>query len=148
MKFSQVLVIDALAAAIYLIAANPAITGLLVHEWASLGVFLVIIIHTAQHYDGVIDAFKRLRQHPPFATIGNLVLNILTAVVFMVVIVSGIMVSRHILPALGLVAPGYFFWNPLHALFAKVLLALLILHVVIHGQWLWSHIKGLIGTQV
>jgi hypothetical protein len=64
----------------------------------------------------------------------------LTITVFMVVMISGIMVSRHVLPAFGLVAPGYFFWSPLHSLFAKLLLALLIVHVVVHARWLYAHI--------
>jgi uncharacterized protein HemY len=62
--------------------------------------------------------------------------------VFMVVTVSGIMVSRHILPLFGLVAPGYFFWNPLHSLSAKMLLALVVIHIVIHAGWFWAHIKN------
>jgi hypothetical protein len=56
----------------------------------------------------------------------------------MVVTVSGLMVSRHILPLFGLVAPGYFFWNPLHSISAKVLLALLLVHIVSHWRWLAS----------
>jgi hypothetical protein len=102
----------------------------------------VFIVHVAQHYDWVIDTFRKAWRSPSLATTGNLVLDVATVVVFMVVTVSGIMVSRHILPALGLVAPGYFFWNPLHSLFAKVLLALLVVHVVVHAKWLWAFFKS------
>jgi hypothetical protein len=143
MKVPQLLVVDIIVAVVYLIAANPAITGLAIHEWVSLGVLVVFIVHVAQHYDWVIDTFRKAWRSPSLATTGNLVLDVLTVVVFMVVTVSGIMVSRHILPALGLVAPGYFFWNPLHALFAKVLLALLVVHVVAHAKWLWAFFKSL-----
>jgi hypothetical protein len=134
--------VDCIAAVIYLASANPGITGLAVHEWVSIGVFLVFVVHTAQHYDWVIDTFKKLRQKPPLSSVGNLVLDAATVVVFMVVTVSGIMVSRHILPLLGLVAPGYFFWSPLHSISAKVLLALLVVHVVAHARWLWAHIRA------
>jgi hypothetical protein len=143
MKASQSLVVDVIAAAVYLIAANPAITGLAIHEWVSLGVLFVFVVHVAQHYDWIIDAFKKTWRNPSLATTGNLILDVLTVVVFMVVTVSGIMVSRHILPMFGLVAPGYFFWNPLHALFAKLLLAILIVHVVVHAKWLWAFFKSL-----
>jgi hypothetical protein len=135
MRLPQVFIIDAIAALVYLIAANPAITGLLVHEWVSLGVLFVFIVHVAQHYDWVAENFKRMWQHPSFATTGNLILDIVTVVAFMAVTVSGIMVSRHILPLFGFVAPGYFFWNPVHAISAKLLLALLIVHVVVHFKW-------------
>ncbi|MDR1014808.1 MAG: DUF4405 domain-containing protein [Coriobacteriales bacterium] len=143
MKLSQSFAVDVIAAVVYLVAANPALTGLAIHEWASLGILVVLIVHVAQHYDWVIDAFKRTRRNPSLATTGNLVLDVVTVVVLMVVTVSGIMISRHILPALGLVAQGYFFWNPLHSLFAKVLLALLMVHVVVHAKWLWAFFRSL-----
>jgi hypothetical protein len=116
-------------------------TGLLIHEWVSLGVLVIFVVHAAQHYDWISDTFRKLR-HPTLGQMGHLLLDTLTVAVFMVVVVSGGMVSRHILPMFGLVAPGYFFWNPLHSLFAKVLLALLIVHVVAHAKWLWAFVKG------
>lgn len=41
-------------------------------------------------------------------------------------VVSGAMVSGTLLPSLGFYATGYYFWGPLHALSAKVLLAALL----------------------
>jgi hypothetical protein len=133
-KITQALVIDIIAALVYIIAANPSVTGLLIHEWIGFGVLVVFVVHGAQHYDWIIDTLRKLRERPSLIAVGNLILDIVTAAVFMVVTVSGIMVSRHILPLFGLVAPGYFFWNPLHSLFAKVLLALLVVHVVVHAR--------------
>lgn len=48
-------------------------------------------------------------------------------------VVSGVMVSGAALPSLGLYATGYSFWDPLHAVAAKVLLAALIVHVVVRA---------------
>ena len=39
-----------------------------------------------------------------------------------------------VLPALGLYARGYFFWDPLHAASAKVLLALLLVHLALNAS--------------
>lgn len=142
MKTIRSVVIDILALLLYIIAANPAITGLGIHEWVSLGVLAIFIVHGIQHYDWVLETLKALSKHPSLTQIANLVLGILLVVVFMVVTVSGIMVSRHILPLFGLVAPGYFFWNPLHSLSAKMLLALVVIHIVIHAGWFWAHIKN------
>ena len=58
------------------------------------------------------------------------------------VTVSGIMVSGAVLPALGLYADGYYFWDPLHAIAAKALLALLLVHVVVHWHWLVGFVKN------
>lgn len=100
----KMLAFDVVVLVVYLAAANPAITGIGVHEWLGLGVCLV--------------------------------LDALIAAALAVCAVSGVMVSGAVLPAFGLYAEGYFFWDPLHAASAKVLLALLLVHVVVHWRWL------------
>ena len=69
-------------------------------------------------------------------------LGLLIVAAFMTVTVSGIMVSGAVLPALGLYADGYYFWDPLHAIAAKALLALLLVHVVAHWRWLVGFFKN------
>jgi hypothetical protein len=132
MKSNRRFVIDLVAAVVYLVAANPALTGLLVHEWISLGIFVVFVVHVAASFDSIFAVLKRRADRFGMA---NLALDGALLIVFMVVTVSGIMVSRHILPLFGFVAPGYFFWNPIHAISAKLLLALLIVHVAAHFKW-------------
>ncbi|MDR0500872.1 MAG: DUF4405 domain-containing protein, partial [Coriobacteriales bacterium] len=69
----------------------------------------------------------------------HLLLDVITLIVFVTCTISGLLVSRHILPLCGFVAPGYFFWLPLHSLTAKMLLALLLVHVVAHLPWFAAH---------
>jgi hypothetical protein len=138
MKPTHNLVIDVVALAAYLVAANPAITGLAVHEWISLGLIVVFIIHCAVHIDEILETVQRRKMNMSTA---NIVLDVVTLIVFMAVTVSGLLVSRHILPTFGLVSFGYFFWNPIHSIAAKLLLALLFVHVVLHWRWftgLWK----------
>ncbi len=54
---------------------------------------------------------------------------------------SGVMVSGAVLPSLGLYATGYFFWDPLHALSAKALLAALLVHVATRGLALLASLR-------
>ncbi len=75
------------------------------------------------------------------ARVARWALDALIAVALAVCAVSGVMVSGAVLPAFGLYAEGYFFWDPLHAASAKVLLALLLVHVAVHWRWL----AGLFG---
>ena len=86
MKRSHVL-FDVAALVVYLLAANPALTGIPLHEFIGLGAFIV----------------------------------------------AGVMVSGTVLPSMGLYASGYHFWDPLHAVAAKVMLAALLVHVVVRG---------------
>lgn len=135
------LAIDAAALALYLVAANPALTGIGVHEWLGLGVLVAFFVHAAVHADWVVEAVRGSFAHPSWARTGNAVLDVLVLVAFMATVVSGVMVSGSVLSALGLYAEGYYFWDPLHAVSAKVLLALLVLHVVAHWKWLASTLK-------
>ena len=132
--------VDAVALAVYLVAANPAVTGVAVHEWLGLAVLVSFLAHCAQHVDWIASTARGLRGST-WAARGNLALDALILVAFMVVTVSGLLVSGAVLPALGLYADGYYFWDPLHSIAAKALLALLLVHVVVHWKWLYSFAK-------
>ncbi|RDB62765.1 hypothetical protein C1878_06950 [Gordonibacter sp. 28C] len=129
------LIVDVVALAVYAIVANPAITGVALHEWAGLGLVLVFLVHVAAHVDWVADTVRSALRSPSWSRVGNLVLDVCIVVAFMVCVVSGVLVSGAVLPALGYYAQGYYFWDPLHAISAKVLLALLLVHVVVHARW-------------
>ncbi|MDR1015138.1 MAG: DUF4405 domain-containing protein [Coriobacteriales bacterium] len=127
-------VIDLAATLLYLVAANPSLSGLAVHEWLSLGVVVAFVVHCAVNADAVVGALRRRAA----SSVLGLVLDVALLLCFMAVTVSGLFVSRHVLPSLGLVAQGYFVWEPLHAVSAKLLLALLVLHVALHARQLLS----------
>ena len=141
------LAVDAACLLAYLVAANPAVTGIGVHEWVGIGVLLAFLVHVAMHVDWVVEAVKSAVARPSWARTGNLVLDALIVVAFMTAAVSGLMVSGAVLAAFGLYADGYYFWDPLHATAAKVLLALLLVHVVAHGKWLVGFFKNRKGER-
>ena len=116
------LAIDVAALAVFLAVVNPALTGIGVHEWLGLGMLLVFFVHALLHADWAVGALR-----------GSIALIV---VALMAVTVSGIMVSGAVLPTFRWYAQGYYFWDPLHAMSAKALLALLLVHVVVHGKWL------------
>lgn len=130
---SRILVVDVLALALYGVVSLPSLTSVAVHEWLGLAVFVVFAVHAAQHYDWVVDALRSLRRgNLTIARHGRLVLDVLIVVALVTCVVSGVMISGAVLPAFGLYAQGYYFWDPLHAASAKVLLALLLVHVAIN----------------
>ena len=104
---------DAVVLVVYLVAANPALTGVPVHEFIGLGAFVVMGVHIVASGDGLAGRGRA----------GRLALNIVLLVALAACVVSGVMVSGAALPSLGLYATGYSFWDPLHAVAAKVLLA-------------------------
>ena len=96
---------------------------------------VIFFVHAAMHVDWVIEAVRGSFVRLSWARTGNAVLDLVIVAVVMVVMVSGVMVSGAVLPALGLYADGYYFWDPLHAMSAKLLLALMLVHVAVHWPW-------------
>lgn len=135
------LAVDVVALAVYLVAANPALTGIGAHEWLGLAVFVVLLVHAALHFDWIVETVKGAAKAPSATRFGNLVLDVLSLIAFVVVTVSGLGVSGSVLASLGLYANGYYFWDPLHAISAKVLLALLVVHVAAHWKWFYNVLK-------
>ena len=139
MDRKRLFAVDAVALAVYLAAATPALTGVAVHEWLGIGVFVVFFVHAVQHAGWIADTVRAAVRAP--ARVANLALDALILAAFMVVTVSGLLISGAVLPAFGLYADGYYFWDPLHAIAAKALLALLLVHVVVHWKWIYSFFK-------
>ena len=125
---------DLVVLAGYLAAAKPALTGIPVHEYVGLGAAVLMAAHIVASAEGLL-AFRRGRW-------GRAVLNGVLLVALATCALSGVMVSGDVLPALGLYAEGYHFWDPLHALSAKVLLAALLVHVVLRAPMVWAWMRG------
>lgn len=134
------LIVDVVALAAYLVAANPALTGINAHEWIGCGLLVVFVVHSIQHYDQVGDAFRGSSKGKLLKRF-NIVVDMLVLMLFMVVTVSGFGISGAVLSAFGTYVDGYFLWNPLHSISAKVLLVLLIVHLVLHGDWIMGLFK-------
>ncbi len=132
------LVLDGAALVLYALAALPAFTGIAAHEWLSLAAIAVLLAHCVAGLGGVAGG-GLLRRSPSWTA--HLALDGLILVVLAVCATSGIMVSGAALPALGLHATGYFFWDPLHAVSAKALLALLLVHVALHAGWVAASVR-------
>jgi hypothetical protein len=66
----------------------------------------------------------------------NYVIDAALFVAFTVMMFSGLMISRAILPALGLQTPNEFIWRFVHARSADLSLALLTVHFGLHWKWL------------
>ena len=134
------MMIDGAALLVYLVVANPSLTGINLHEWLGFGVLVVFLVHCVVHVDWVVDTVRN-GLSGSWARAGNLALDALILIAFATVMVSGLLVSGAVLPAFGLYADGYYFWDPLHSIAAKALLALLLVHVAAHWKWLYNFFR-------
>lgn len=93
----------------------------------------MIVVHTAMHFDWVVETACSAAAHRGMR-LAKFVLDVLLVVALAVCVVSGAMVSGTVLAAFGLYADGYYLWGPLHAASAKLLLALLCVHIAFNWK--------------
>ena len=114
--------------AVYALVELPDVTGVAAHEWLGLVLVVVLLAHAVLRSKRFEAGARRMRAQ----RVGRIVLDGALLVSLAVCAVSGIMMSGAVLPTFGLFAEGYYLWNPLHAVSAKVLLALLLVHLALN----------------
>ena len=92
MKRSHAL-FDIAVLAVYLLAANPALTGIPLHEFLGLGAFIMVAAHVVESGEGLGGRGR----------VGQLVLNAVLLLALAVCVVSGVMVAAKVLLAALLV---------------------------------------------
>ena len=148
------IIVDGVALALYAVVSLPMLTGVAAHEWLGLAVLVVLFAHGVQHYDFVAvvlrpsassraargGASRKEAGSGVSRGIGRLVLDAGLLLALTATVLSGLMESGAVLPALGWYAEGYFVWAPLHAAAAKVLLALIVVHLALNGAAAWHSV--------
>ena len=135
------LVIDACLLVAAMVVFIPLITGIALHEWLGLVLFIVVVAHIFVHFDGIIVGFRSAACSHDVCRIVSSIFGTLSVFTFAVVIISGLAISGSILPALGFCSYGFFFWDSVHAIVAKLLLAFFIIHTVMNARKVISCVK-------
>ncbi len=126
------LVLDVVAAALVVAAVLPQLTGITAHEWLGLAALAALLLHIAASLGSLVGLVGAARKGSPLA-LARIALDAALFVALSVCVVSGMLISATVLSVFGLFAPGYFVWDPLHAISAKVLLTLALVHAVTHA---------------
>jgi hypothetical protein len=147
MSNTSKLALDATVLVAYLLANNPGATGIAIHEWLSIGLALVICAHAALSWEWIGATAKRLFAKAKAAPKVNLVVDAVLFVAFIVVMLSGLLVSRVVLGVFGIQgAPGGV-WRVLHSLSADIAMWALAVHFALHWGWIVDTAKRLFSRK-
>ena len=135
------LLIDAAIFIGFLIAMDPRSSGLAVHEWLTVSMMAAILIHLLLSWDWIAQITRRFLGRLAFVSRLNYILNWLLFMDGILIMVSGIMISEAVVPALGLSLPRNFAWRSLHDMSANFSLLLLGLHTALHWGWIVNAFK-------
>ena len=141
MKNKTNLLLDIGVFAAFLIALEPDLTGIAIHEWLSLAVAGTIIVHLLLHWRWITTIAVRYFKNLFHSSRLQFLVDALFFVAFTTVMMSGILISRSILPALNIQLAENHSWRMVHSLSANISLAMLALHVGLHWKWILNMIK-------
>jgi cytochrome b len=130
----------------FMVAMEPRATGLTIHEWFTVAAVGTLIVHFVLHWDW----FIRLTSHFAVKLFHSSRLNYLIAIIiflgFIALMVSGMMISEHFVPALGLHPRTRGGWKSIHELAANLTLVLVAVHVALRWEWVKAAFIRLIVT--
>ncbi|MHB8087209.1 MAG: DUF4405 domain-containing protein [Anaerolineaceae bacterium] len=128
-------IIDILIFAAFLIMASPNLSGQTIHEWLGLALLGTIIFHVFMHLDWISSVGKNFFKKGWHSSRLNFVVAILLCLSFITLTLSGIMISKTAVPALGIsLGQVSGSWRLLHTLSADAGIILVGLHFALN----WS----------
>jgi hypothetical protein len=136
------LILDILIFIGFLIAMEPRSSGIAVHEWLTLSALAAILVHLLLSWDWIAQVTGRLFAGTSARSRINYVLNWLLFIDGILIMLSGILISEHAIPALGLHLPMNFAWRRLHDMSANLFLFILSLHTALHWNWISNTFKA------
>lgn len=128
----------------FLIAMEPGSSGLAIHEWLTLSAFATILIHLLLNWSWIAQVTRRFWSSTSLRVRVNYLLNWLMFANGILLMLSGLMISEHVMPTLGMTLPRTFGWRSLHDLSANLELLLLGFHTALHWGWVVTTFRKLV----
>lgn len=127
--------------AAFLVAFEPRLTGITIHEWLSLALAAAVVAHLLLHWKWIWQVLVRFFRQLFHASRLKFVVDLLLFIAFNGVMLSGLLISRSVLPALGLETLHGGSWERLHGLFANFSLYLMAVHFALNWKWVVTMVK-------
>ena len=125
----------------FLLAAMRHWTELPIHEVLGVVAVPVLAVHLWLNWSWIVDVLRRSTNTLPGEVRFNRAWDIAQCVVAFVKIGSGLVVSQHLLPAIGLKPGRNHFLEDVHAASAWVLMVMIGIHLGVHAHWIWSKVR-------
>jgi len=135
------LVIDVIIFIVFLITMDPRSSGIAIHEWLATAALAALVVHLLLNWDWIVQITRRFIGKINGQSRINYFLNWLLFIDGTIIMLSGFMISKSIMPFLGISLPQNFAWRSLHDLTANFFLVLLGLHTALHWNWIVDAFK-------
>jgi hypothetical protein len=131
-----------------LIATAPHFTGEAIHEWLGVALSGAIVVHLLLNWNWVVQITSRLFTKTAKGQRFKYILNWGLFASGIMILLSGLMISKTVVPFFGLSLPQNMSWKELHSLSTNIMMILMGLHVAVHWSWITSMIKRIFVPRV
>lgn len=130
----------------FFIGMDPTLTGIPIHEWLSLALAAAAIAHILLHWKWIttigVAYFKKLFHNSRL----KFALDVLLFISFTCLMMSGIWISRSILPVFGMAETKSLTWEGIHSTSANLTLIIIAIHLALNWGWLVTMTKKYLIT--
>jgi cytochrome b561 len=127
-----------------LISSAPHFTGDTIHEWLGVALSGAIVVHLLLNWNWVVAITSRLFSKMAKGQRFNYFLNWALFASGIMIVLSGLMISKTVVPFFGLTLPQNMSWKELHELSTNIVMLLMGLHVAVHWSWIVNMFKNLL----
>jgi len=142
------LILDLITFIALLVVSAPHFTGEAIHEWLALALSGAIIIHLLLNWNWIVEISSRLFTKVAKKSWFNYFLNWALFAAGIMIVLSGLMISKTVVPFFGISLPQNRSWKELHELSTNIIMILMGLHLAVHWNWIVSVFKNIFAPKV
>ncbi len=131
-----------------LVVSAPRFTGETIHEWLSLALGGAIVVHLLLNWNWIVEVTARLFTKSAKNLRFNYVLNWALFASGIMIMLSGLMISKSVVPFFGLTLPQNMSWKELHEVSTNITMILMGLHVAQHWNWIVNMFKRIFTPRI
>jgi hypothetical protein len=131
-----------------LVVSAPRATGNTLHEWLALALSGGIVMHLLLNWKWIVEVTYRLSSKYSKGTLVNYILNwgLFSGVIM--IMLSGLMISKTVVPFFGISLPESMSWRQLHELSTNIVMILMGLHVALHWSGIVNMFKNIFVPRI
>lgn len=141
------LFLDLSAFVALLVVSAPRFTGVAIHEWLAIALSGAIVVHLLLNWNWIVEISSRLFSKSAKNSRFGYILNWALFASGIMIMLSGLMISKTVVPFFGLSLPQNMSWRGLHELSTNITMALMGLHVALHWNWITGMFKRLVAPR-
>lgn len=134
------IITDVIVAIGTLLLLSEKATGETLHEWIGVAGLAALLTHLLLSFDWFAAVTKRFFQKQTFQVRANWILSAALFIAMTIAFYSGLVISKTVMPALGIELAGGMAWKSLHSLSSNFTLFITALHLAVNWKWVVKHI--------